>query len=114
MGHTGVYGVGDTAGVHGVGYNEGVRDESTEGSGVRGETSSNDQGTIEGHNNGLGSGVVGVGRVGVLAFSHTNGWPGADTQPMAMASSETPRRASVSWAIAPVDTGGSSKEARHS
>jgi hypothetical protein len=52
----------------------GVFGRNTKGIGVQGTSSAPGLGAVEGHNNGRGSGVVGVGKVGMLAFSHTDGW----------------------------------------
>lgn len=52
----------------------GVLGESTNGIGVKGTSSAPNLGAVEGHNDGGGTGLTGVGKVGMLAFSHTNGW----------------------------------------
>ena len=64
----------DGTGVRGVGAKTGVLGESRNGMGVKGTSSAANLGAVEGHNDGGGAGVSGVGKVGMLAFSHTNGW----------------------------------------
>jgi hypothetical protein len=50
---------------------------NSKGIGVQGTSSAPNLGAVEGHNSGGGAGVAGVGKVGLLAFSHTDGWIGA-------------------------------------
>jgi hypothetical protein len=96
-GRVGVFGEGTSYGLYGAGRNDeatagvfgwgndrdgiGVRglgfigvEGSGLGIGVKGMTFAPNVGAVEGHNNGGGTGVVGVGKVGLLAFSHTDGW----------------------------------------
>ena len=45
--------------------------------GVYGESSTPGVGAVEGHHSGDGHGMAAVGTVGLLAFSHEDGWSGA-------------------------------------